>query len=263
MRFVTLSDILRPWKQAGLFHFLADPASPLEDAEAPLTEQCFLPASSPLQEEPYRQGPSDVRHGERPSLAPSPVGHYSLGGGQATPRHAGPSSSIAQPAPNPPAQADSTEMLPQVESWPPEWREVFSKTRPARCLWTYPELGLDLSGAGSSERSVFMRSLISQLSLPKGSSTFWPYSLPTGEGLRTNISVFRQGVQLLSPAVIVYFGSLALQETQAQVNLALPFTQEIVKGRLHVLLPDFSVLLSGTTGLPKTVTFLRQLLPTI
>ena len=148
-----------------------------------------------------------------------------------------------------------------MSKWPAEWQAQFTKTAKGRFLWTYPELGLDLTGSGSPERSAFLRTLISQLALPKGSSTFWPYALPADKKLVSNISVFNEGLHLLSPAVILYFGRATLRETFSPAGLSIPYTQEIVKGQLYVLLPDFASLTTSGSGLSKTVSFLRQLLP--
>ena len=276
MRFVTLSDILRPWKDAGLFHFLSDPALATqadshEYAEAPAHPTGSLPdsplAGSNAGEGVFFQAPHHADSSSRASHAPSL--HQSAEFAALE----GPSSS-ARPTSAAPRYAQesvtkvslsgtslSTPHTPDVGKWPSKWQTQFAKTLKGRFLWTYPELGLDLAGAGSPERSTFLRTLISQLALPKGSSAFWPFALPEDANLVSNISVFNEGLHLLSPAVILYFGRSTLQETLSPASISIPYTQEIVKGQLYVLLPDFDSLTSSSTGLSKTVSFLRQLLP--
>ena len=69
------------------------------------------------------------------------------------------------------------------DAWPAPWRELLNKVSPAPLLWAYAELARDLLAPTdeSRVRSTLLRSLISELNLPKGTSTFWPLLADSAE----------------------------------------------------------------------------------
>lgn len=143
--------------------------------------------------------------------------------------------------------------------WPEPWAGWFQKVTPAPILWTYHELGADLTGAGRSpERSAFFRDVIGELRLPKGSSVFWPSAmpLPYGNDLQANPEVFAAGLSFLSPQIVAVFGQTAMDDIglNACGNY---FSQCMVEGKLVVVLPEIHDLLLGVAQRNSTVSLLR------
>ena len=147
------------------------------------------------------------------------------------------------------------------EAWPEAWRSLFLRTAPAPIIWTYAELGDDLSGRGDKDRSACLRHIIGSLQLPKGSSSFWPVSLSggeTGEAVSGRERYFQEGLRLLKPGAVIFLGAGAVELSGIALNLHIPYTQTIARGMLHVLLPDFTTLLAGENFTRQACVFLRS-----
>jgi hypothetical protein len=178
------------------------------------------------------------------------------------------------------------------------WRALLEKTRSAPLVWTYEELGSDLQGNASVERSRCLKALIAQLSLPRGSSAFWPLGLPasaaaggtdapashahtgetgsagedgvvvasgaadgaSGTGNAAVCPEFAEGVRLLGAGIILYFGTAAAARSGFSLTTRAPYTQQIAGGLQHILLPALSALGEGPEQADKTVAFLRSVL---
>ena len=119
----------------------------------------------------------------------------------------------------------------------------------------------------SAERSNFFKALIGELALPKGSSVFWPSAMPGSEtegdtALHAHPSIFSAGIQRLSPQLIIIFGETAL----ADIGLAgrvLPFRQELIEGKLLVLLPEIEALLHNQKQRMSALSLLRAVLASV
>ncbi|GHV50459.1 hypothetical protein FACS1894168_1590 [Deltaproteobacteria bacterium] len=215
------------------------------------------------------------------------------GGGEATrfgdasfsPRPSSSSSSALASLSASPARSGATPLAPGASltfaprggvaanpaQWPKAWADCFARTKPARILWTYHQLGADLAGIDSSlERSAFLKKLLALLPLSKGSSVFWPCAVvaqPEGRNipepghdaaLVPYPAIFSSGLFRLSPQIVIVFGKTAL------TDMALPddgifFSQVMVEGKIVVLLPDISDFLSGEVQLESAVSLLRSL----
>lgn len=149
--------------------------------------------------------------------------------------------------------------------WPGPWADWFAKIAPAPVLWTYHELGADLTGTGRSpERSAFFKNLITELRLPKGGSVFWPSAMPAAEGeteprLAAAADVFSAGLRRLTPQIIVAFG----ESTLADIGLAgkiLPLRQAMVEGKLLLCLPEIDLLLRDQGQRTSALPLLRAVL---
>ena len=237
---LSLAESLRPWRAAGITHFLGsapvwgDTSSSL--LFAPVEYQKSTPP--PQKVAPFS---SDPKQGLYPGA------------------DAGPTS---QPAAGP-------------ESWPAAWQSLFSRTKPAPILWTYPELGGDLGGRGCAQRSACLRDLIGKVQLPRGSSTFWPLCLDAaanGDQGQTRAQeeaeagLFKEGLLLLAPKVVVLIGPRSAPLAglaDLGLDLHTPFTQQIVRGMLFVLLPEFPALLENLSLSDKACLFLRSALAKI
>lgn len=157
------------------------------------------------------------------------------------------------------------------DAWPEAWRRLFARTRPAPVLWTYPELGPDLCGQGSAARSACLRDIIGRLGLPLGTSAFWPLRLAGGENRPAaetggpvggvlppeEAALFKGGLELLRPKVVVFIGPRSVGLADLSLALHMPYTQQISRGMLFVLLPEFSVILEQASLIDKACVFLR------
>jgi hypothetical protein len=109
------------------------------------------------------------------------------------------------------------------------------------------------------------------LGLPRGSSAFWPISLPgTQDSPSTSTSqnlpqesCFLQGIRLLRPHGIIVFGSRALAQSGLETTLPTPFSQTLRNGVLHLLLPDLATILASASDFSKTAAYLRASLSTL
>jgi len=124
----------------------------------------------------------------------------------------------AAPKPVPPVAADAPatqERTPAPVAIPAApfespWTDFLAKVPPQPVLlFTYAELGDDLSGGGSTQRSALWRQIIGALGLPRGSVGFWPSRAPgaEGEGAPAVAPQFAEGLRRIGPRVLVDFGS--------------------------------------------------------
>ncbi|GAB6037835.1 hypothetical protein JCM15519_23940 [Fundidesulfovibrio butyratiphilus] len=126
----------------------------------------------------------------------------------------------------------------RVDDLPKEFRKLLENTEPGcTTLWTYAELGQDLMGLGSANRSRVLKQLIQALAWPKGSICFWPFTLWKDESLLFQPDIFLLGLHTLVPRAIVYFESQSVQNN-------ISFHEQMVSvlnlcDVSHVSLPDF------------------------
>ncbi|MDR2123972.1 MAG: hypothetical protein LBP38_03185 [Desulfovibrio sp.] len=178
--------------------------------------------------------------------------------------------------------------LPTAAQFSAPWRALLEKTQPAPLVWTYEELGCDLQGTPSAQRSHCLKALIAELRLPRGSSAFWPLCLPSpaagtgtaagadevknavregevlsartaGEGVDV-CAEFVAGVGLLGAGAVLYFGTAAVLRSGFALTIRTPYTQQMAGGIQHILLPALSVLAEGAEQAEKAVTYLRSVL---
>ena len=293
---VTLMELLRPWRGAGITHLLAlpEPGDPTpEELEAlhlpqgappalgarpvghvatgatlsaapsagvPATSASFQGHGAPATHSPQptpgegRSIPSHLlptqpgKRGQHPQEHPAQAAH---GGPNAT--HHGAPPAEATPAPAQSLLAPNTEL----HTWPTSWQELWQRTRPASIVWSYPALSQDLAGQGSPERSQLMRGLIGSLSLPKGSSAFWPLTAYQDSGTCNMPAAFAGAITRLAPHVVVLMGASALPLSGFALTLSFPFTQQILGGRLFVLLPETKTLIADAAAQARAAAFLR------
>ncbi len=238
---VTLAEVFRPWHFAGLSHLWPDPnAVDLDPETLALLERLTQPGRRP------------ITPAIRPPAPPAQPGDVSGTGRHLAPAGAASSPESKRTAPHlgrrsaSPIQSTvptvaATEFLSAAR------QELLRHTPAAPLLWTYPELGPDLVGRGAPRRSACLRALIGGLSLPKGTSCFWPPALPD-EGSEAPAQ-FLSGVALLRPKAIILFGAECLPMCGLPPVLNAPYTDAIITGRLALLLPSM-VELSSLDSLP-------------
>jgi hypothetical protein len=142
-------------------------------------------------------------------------------------------------ASEPPALA-----VPDPAFWPPPWPRLLEKApRRPRLVLTYLQLGQDLLGQGDQRRGGLWRALIRDLGWTGQSKVaFWPIALPEGDRIAAQADRFLQGLAVLAPAMVAFFGvaaaSLLCREPTAEALSALI-------GVPSLILPDPAVLLAG------------------
>ena len=95
----------------------------------------------------------------------------------------------------------------QAQAWPAPWDRYFAMaSKTARVAVSYLELGYDLGGQASPERSRLFRSIIGQFSWPKGTTAFWPVAVLGQDGLRPDRALFWRGVAELRVHHVACFG---------------------------------------------------------
>ena len=291
MRSFLIDDSFRPWAAAGITAFLADddvslalqnqpsakgrvPLAPVAGHAAVGANAGQPPFSRPAGRSPEteRQYPSPRPHGVNVVSGASGIGEASEVGGTNFSRQDTPSFQTPhtqkEHTPESSFRSESRARLEEEMAGtiaiPPVFATRLANLVPAPVLWTYAHLGADLTGQGSPERSAFLRSVIQNLRLPKGTSVFWPYAFPENtEGAGTpeqGYAAFRQGVVKISPKMLIFIGKEALAPTEGQIDLHLPFTQKLYQGRLYLLLPDFAALLETPSLFEQTNSFLRAML---
>ena len=299
---LALAEFLRPWRAAGISAFLAEAlpegssgAMPPSDDSAQ-ADEFALCADRDEQNRPADESSSGfapdatAAHFERTARASTRIrqlrDHHAESAGTATfvvegdatiqpasEHHAAKWSTPPTPAQNKRTNTPEPNLTAcQPTDWPQAWQGILARTRSAPLIWTYAELGEDLSGKGDQARSACLKQIIGSLQLPKGSSTFWPLRL-TGysasliaspeapqTGHNEQSRFFQEGLSLLTPKVVVMLGADAITLSGLDVPLSLPFTQVIHRGVLYMLLPDFTTLLSKSSLKERACVFLRTAL---
>lgn len=291
MAFTLLSPLAAPWQSLGLRYLLApadlppEPSPPGNGVPAPATGRQAAPAGSP--------------RSPRPARAPHPARHIPPPAGQGTAPDSGRPRPASMPASGP--QADSlsgpaapaagqrpasrparTSVPPRDVSdraerpgrvwrplapalWPDVWQQRLQKTRPGRIVWTYWNLGNDLSGVdtpGRQERSAFFQRLLQALQHPQGSHTFWPVCLPAapsaGEAaLQANADVFWSGLPRLGARGVVIMGSAAVDAVQLPGGLR-PLQHTIHRGHRVWVLWDVDNMLHESQRYGRMLAMLQQ-----
>ena len=260
-----MSEMLRPWYFAGVSHFWPDPEAPELDEDTaamlrsgtparPSGNFCAPPASArpgAAPSPPWTVPPSSASsaraaspsiHPEGPS--PSRVGEIS---GIAGPSGVnGPAPAAANPrgsaAPGEDVARRAAATQKSVHHPTPARQALLGRTPAAPVLWTYPELGADLTGGGDPQRSACLRGLIASLRLPKGTNCFWPLRLPEEEAAEA-AEQFLVGLEILRPNAVILFGDEAQALCGAFLTPSAPFTHGLHGGRLYLLLPEMARLI--------------------
>ena len=289
---------LRPWRQAGVSCLLVDEAvAALLNQQAPASPPPVAPASpeapaSPvtLTRPPY---PPSRQQGEAPAYAsgnglpPPERVQTPADNAETTPDSAAalrmqrcsPTSSPAPavPAPTEPipsapvalhrATRDRHSLQPgdeHPENWPPYWRTLFKKTvQTPRVVWSYPSLSRDLGGDALSSHRDFLRRLLADMNLPRGSHAFWPLNAyPYSEGetaeqgeQAVEARMFLAGVACLKPDYVI----LMCGQIPASLGIEAPLlTPVIVNGRWFVVTPHVEELVSTHASYDKLMSFLKH-----
>lgn len=145
------------------------------------------------------------------------------------------------------------------EHWPKEFQAYFQRLSPSPVVWCYEALGDDLFGQSDQQRSDCLKKLIGELHFPKGTSVFWPPSIPKVADTAISQQVCLQALQELFPKLIICLGSGPVLSFLRGADEPLPFTQRLVKGHMVVFLPDFKDLIANTSLFNQSVLYLRAI----
>ena len=140
----------------------------------------------------------------------------------------------------------------QTSLWPEPWASLFKAVRrPARTVWTYMELGLDLSGSPDPARRETLLKLTSALAWPKGSIAYWPLAVPKDGNLAPDKTLFLKGAMAIRARLIVCFGRKAAEIIEVSES---SFPKILV-------LPELPELNADQKNFEQALTMLRQALP--
>lgn len=278
VRSLSLAEIFRPWRSAGLDTLLAD-----EDAPGSFARS---------------ENSCEAQDPKRSEESPTPVSELPFAPASPPPRRNTPQPLTAQrpaPAKSAPLSAEASACS-SPDTWPVPWQLLFARTNPAPFIWTYAELGEDLLENANQERAACLRALLGSLGLPRGSNAFWPSRLPmrSAEKMRAGATLpleqkgepgrfsheahakegqsahppqsetaslcFSGGLLLLRPKAVILLGPETAALTALGLEIRHPYMQQILRGILHITLPEFSGLCAGAEPSRKAVAFLRSLL---
>lgn len=279
---LNVSPALRPWRQAGVTHLLLDEA---------VRERLFAapaPVESVPQRMPERQ-PSAVPGAyaqvppARPVSSPQPQAVQQ----QTSPRPARPEMPpprTESPAPNtsgtpntpntsgtpniPHAESKPASSVLPPERWTAFWKDLLARTpsHPA-LVWTYPALSRDLGGAADAAHRDFLRHLLGDMGLPKGTHAFWPlnrYPYASGESEETvEATMFMSGVSALNPNTVILMSGVIPPELgvwSEKLAELRPLRPAIVQGRRFVVTQHVDVLIQNPQRYAQLITFLKGLL---
>lgn len=248
-----LHELLRPWQSAGLQMLYMD--DDMLAAHQANIASCAKTAANTQKEPQHTSSP-------QADFSPPPKATSARQQSQTPPpRPAQKSQPQASAVPKSTIRTESPLVQPSPlapEKWPEAWQSMWAKaTAPCPIIWTYWSLGNDLGGNANPERGKLLRAIIGQLSLPKGSSTFWPVTVPDSEGtLQKDAKIFTAGVQRIRPRYLICFGSKALKTFAPNSGLG-PYMFTQVNGHRLIALPDIDKMLGDTRHVPAIVAYLR------
>lgn len=239
---LNISPAFRPWRQAGITHLLLDD----EVRERLLARPEPEPSEAAP---PVRQHSAPPQRGERrqpqpPSYTPPP---------QPQP---------VSSAPQKPVRLADTDTL-APDAWPAYWQTLLKKTPPRPSLvWSYPSLSRDLGGDADAAHRDFLRRLLGDMALPKGSHAFWPlnrYPYGDGESEQTvDARMFLSGIAALKPeSVILMCGQVPPELGLAELR---PLSPSIVHGHRYVVTPHVDDLIGEPQRYAQLITFLKSII---
>lgn len=157
--------------------------------------------------------------------------------------------------------ADTDILAPDV--WPAYWQTLLKKTPPRPSLvWSYPSLSRDLGGDADAAHRDFLRRLLGDMALPKGSHAFWPlnrYPYGDGESEQTvDARMFLSGIAALKPeSVILMCGQVPPELGLAELR---PLSPSIVHGHRYVVTPHVDDLIGEPQRYAQLITFLKSII---
>lgn len=98
----------------------------------------------------------------------------------------------------------------QANKFPEPWQGLWQQiTIPQISVWTYWELGEDLSSYFSEMRWKLFRNILSSLKWNQDKVTFWPINKIDQGYIQIHNDIFWQGLDLIKPEYLICFGQAA------------------------------------------------------
>lgn len=250
---VTVLPALRPWRSAGVRVLLldAETAAALRNAASPAQG---LPACPPLQ---GKARPPLAERGSR-NVSGTPQADLGRRSARMRPDQTDPSARADVPA----RTGGLRDPAVDPSRWLPFWRDLLQRTPPRpTLLWTYPGLGRDLDGHADATHRRFLRRLLQDMAMPRGSHAFWPLDrhMADADGpVAADAGHFLGGVALLKPeAVLLLTGT---PPTGLGLDALRPLQPALVEGMRFVLMPHVDQLIREQGQYLRLITFLKALL---
>lgn len=145
-----------------------------------------------------------------------------------------------------------------VEKWPHDWKILLKNTpKTPRILWTYEELGCDLTGNANPAHRKLLQQLIEDMQLPKGSHAFWPLCLfPDKATAFENAQMFISGIYNIAPEWIIFM-TRSIPKALGLPSLCL-FVPEIFWGRFVLFTQHIDELLQDELRYSQVLGFLKK-----
>lgn len=146
------------------------------------------------------------------------------------------------------------------EPWHGHWKSI-GQCRPV--VWTYWELGLDISGRADTRRGMLLRKFNAELKLPSGTNAYWPIAAPDkADMLLANKEIFWAGVERIAPRFAIVCGERALAALAPQNTIA-PFSTQFLCNCLVLALPEIMDIVENKEIENKTIIFLQRYLSSL
>lgn len=89
-----------------------------------------------------------------------------------------------------------------------DWKSILAKSPKAPpVVWSYYELGFDVTGQGDPERGKLLRSILAHLRWPKGSSGFVPAGLPDSGSIQPDMQSAWTAIAELGAHTLICLGT--------------------------------------------------------
>lgn len=271
MHSVAFSEWLRPWAAAGITSFLAE--HPVDMTQ--LAPE-FIPTGhhQPMGRPPVLPSPTASQNAQKQVFAGSPASSADTGSANTSvsphsrlqasrqahtqASHHSAAYKGQQASPYTLKEGELVTPLPQAE-WPASFQEYFKRVHPSPVLWCYEALGEDLLGTSEPKRSACLKQLIGELRFPRGTSVFWPPSVPGSHDTACNQGVLLGAINELAPKLIIVLGAGDIVSCFYNKSRPAHFTPRFYKGHMVVFLPDFSELIDNTSLFNQSVLYLRAI----
>lgn len=239
---LNIAPLLRPWRVAGITHLLLDETTIARFRSRRQAAESALPRPEGPRPSPVPRTDAPQPGSRPPERVPTPV-----------------------PTPQPIDSTPSCSAVPllEPEAWPTYWQQLLQRTPSAPALlWTYSSLSRDLGGAADAAHRNFLRHILGDMKLPKGSHAFWPLNTypygPEESEHTVQATFFLSGIKHLNPHTVI------LMTGKAPTELGLPHLRllvpAIVQGKRFVVTPHVDTLIQDSGRYSQLMTFLRALL---
>lgn len=151
------------------------------------------------------------------------------------------------------------------ESWPAQWQTRLKAARKGKVVWTYWELGKDMSNVedpAKEKRKRFLGKLLKDLAHPAGTHIFWPMALPSPgdtNSYEADDTLFWSGARTLGASAVVVMGEAAATALAFPKKI-LPKRQLVFRGFLVWAIEDMERLIAEPSHYAMTLAFLRDAL---